>query len=310
MSCRILGIGGYLPGDPITNDVLAKTVDTNDEWIRTRTGIQQRYFAKETVAEMAYKASLKAIESAKINQSEIDLIIVCSTTPDKAFPSIATTLQGMLNVGQIPSFDLNAVCSGFIYGMHVGRALIEIYNYQNVLLVGAEKMSSILNMDDRSTAVLFGDGAGAVILTADKSKLFDVVINSDGTHADILKVIKEENSKPKIQMKGQEVYKHAVIKMHEIAELMCKRNSIKVEQVDFFVPHQANIRIIEAIAERMNIPSDKVIKTVKHHANTSAATIPLALDDMNKKNLLTRNKLILMSAIGAGVTYGGALISY
>jgi len=305
MSCKILGIGSYLPGEPVTNFDLSKIVDTNDEWIRTRTGILQRYFADESLSSMAYNASVDCIKNSKIDKSEIDLVIVCTTTPDRAFPSVATTIQGMLGLKDVASFDLNGVCSGFIYGLQVAKAMMQNSEYKKVLLIGADKMSSVLDMKDRSTAVLFGDGAGAIILEKDDNNLFDNFIGSDGASSEILMV--EDD---KIFMKGQEVYKYAVVKMHEMAELMLKRNSLKIEDVDFFVPHQANIRIIESIAEKLNMPKEKVITTVSKHANTSAATIPLALDDMRQKNMLKSGQLILMAALGAGVTFGGSIIRY
>ncbi len=309
MSCKILGVGAYLPGKPVSNLDLEKIINTNDNWIRTRTGILQRYFTDGTVAEMAYEASKLAISDASIDKSEIDLIIVCSTTPDRAFPSTATTLQGMLDLSHIPSFDLNAVCSGFIYGMQVANALMQIHNYKKTLLIGADKMSSILKMEERTTSVLFGDGAGAIILERDDENLFDSIIGSDGEYSEILKT-ESVGVASHILMQGQEVYKQAIIIMTKMAENILAKNSLKVEDIDFFVPHQANIRIIESIAEKLKIPSSKVVTTVTHHANTSAGTIPLALDDMKKKKMLKRGNIILMSALGAGVTYGGLVIRY
>ena len=309
MSFKILGIGAYLPGEAISNENLEKIVDTTSEWIRSRTGILQRFFTSGSLCQMALEASLDAIKTANIDKSEIDLIIVCSTTPDKTFPSTATTIQGMLDLGNIPSFDLNGVCSGFLYGLHVAKALIETFNYKKILLVGADKMSSVLDMKERSTSVLFGDGAGAVILSKDPNNLFDSAIFSDGTYSEILKTEPGINGQ-KIYMKGAEVYKHAVMKMHEMSMLMLERNELNIKDIDFFVPHQANIRIIEAVAEKLGLDEHKIVTTVQHHANTSAATIPLALSVMKQKNMLKSGDLILMSAVGAGLTYAGSIIRY
>ncbi len=310
MSFKILGIGSCLPGTPVTNIELSKQVASNNEWIKTRTGILQRYFTERTLYDIAHEASLSAIEDGKIDKTEIDFIIVCSTTPDRAFPSTATTIQGLLGLKNIPSMDLNAVCSGFLYGMHVSKALMETFNYKKILLIGADKMSSVLDMQERSTAVLFGDGAGAVILEKDESNFFDSEIASDGIYSEILKTEYKESLGQKIYMQGGEVYKHAVTKMHELSKLMISRNNLSIEDIDFLVLHQANTRIIDAVAERLGIDQNKTIKTVEHHANTSAATIPLALKDMKEKNMLKRGNLILMAAVGAGLTSAGAIIRY
>lgn len=310
MSFKILGIGSCLPGDPISNEALSKIVDTNDEWIKTRTGILQRYFTTRTLSSLAHEASLEAIKDAKIDKSEIDLILVCSTTPDRAFPSTAATIQGLLGLKNIPSMDLNAVCSGFLYGLHISKALFNTYSYKKILLIGADKMSSVLDMKERSTAVLFGDGAGAVILEKDENNFFDSEIGADGTYSEILKTEISAEKEEKIYMQGGEVYKQAVTKMHELSRLMISRNSLSTKDIDFLVLHQANIRIIEAVAEKLGIDKSKTITTVKHHANTSAATIPLALHNMKEKNMLKRGNLILMSAVGAGLTSAGAIIRY
>jgi 3-oxoacyl-[acyl-carrier-protein] synthase-3 len=309
MSCRILSVGGCLPGKPVPNSDLRKYFETNDEWIKSRTGILQRYFKEGAAYEMAYEASINAIKNAKIEKSDIDLIIVATTTPDRSFPSTATTLQGMLSIGEIPSFDINAVCSGFVYGLEVANALMERSNYKKILLVGVDKMSSVLDMKDRTTDVLFGDGAGAVILQRDENSLFDSIIRSDGTFSDILKTEKTDTHHDKIHMKGQEVYKHAVTKMSELAYELMARNNLSKDDVDYFVPHQANIRIIDAVAEKLKFDDKKIIKTVSLHANTSSATIPLALEFM-RENQINKNSLILMTAIGAGLTYGAALVRF
>lgn len=308
MTCKIIGIGGYLPGNPIPNSALEKDLDTSDEWITSRTGITQRYFAEESLVEMSYKASIEAIKNSKISQDEIELVIVCTTTPDTSFPSTATKLQGLLGLKNIPSFDLNGVCSGFVYGIHVANSLMRTSNYNKVLVVGADKMSSLLDMKDRSVDILFGDGAGAVILEKSTNVIFDSIIGSSGEYADILKTEKLENNHHKIYMKGREVYRHAVEKMTSISLELLAINNLTLQDIDYFVPHQANLRIIEAVGNQLNIDMSKVITTVSIHANTSSATIPLALEEMRKSNILKSPKLVLMVAIGAGLTFGGSLI--
>jgi 3-oxoacyl-[acyl-carrier-protein] synthase-3 len=308
MSCRILGVGGYLPGKPVKNSELQQYFTTNDEWISSRTGILQRYFTTEPIVQLAYKASIDAIDFSGISKSEIDLIIVASTTPDKPFPSIATTLQGMLELGEIPSFDINAVCAGFVYGMEIAASFLKSGSYKNILLVGVDKMSTVLDMKDRSTDVLFGDGAGAVILTRDQDCSFDSIIRSNGLYSEILKTEKNSENQHKIYMKGQEVYKHAVSKMVEIAQELVERNNISPDNIDYFVPHQANLRIIDAVSERLKLDDKKIIKTVSLHANTSSATIPLALNSIKQE--AHKNSLVLMTAVGAGLTFGGALVRF
>lgn len=311
MSCKILGVGGFLPGDPISNEELSKYVDTNDEWIKTRTGIEQRHFTKLSCAEMAEKAATLAINDACISASEIDLIIVCSTTPDRTFPSTATTLQGRLSLSDIPSFDINAVCTGFIYGIELADALFSSRDYNKILLIGVDKMSNVLDMSERATAVLFGDGAGAVVLTKSKNAICETILGSDGSLAEILKTEKYTDNTPsreKIFMQGGRVYRNAVNKMAEMAELVLKKAKISKDEIDYFIPHQANIRIMNAVTEKLSINKDKLVSTVASHANTSAATIPLALNSLKNNKILKSNNKILMSALGSGITYGGAII--
>jgi 3-oxoacyl-[acyl-carrier-protein] synthase III len=312
MSSKIIGIGGFLPGSPISNDELSKIVDTNDEWIRSRTGITQRYFTKKPLAEISYLAAKDALIHSGISANEIDLIIVCTTTPDNAFPSTATEIQGMLasdySISSIPSMDLNAVCSGFIYGLEVANALIKLDSYNNILLIGADKMSTVLDMNDRSTAVLFGDGAGAVVLKKDKTSKFTSKIGSNGKLSNILHTRKNEKNLNIIHMNGREVFKNAVNIMSEISLDILKSAALTINDIDFFVPHQANMRILQSVSEKISISEEKIVATIDIHANTSAATIPLALNEMKIRKKLAANNTLLLAALGAGLTFGGAII--
>ena len=317
MACKILGCGSYLPERVVSNIELAQSVDTNDEWIRSRTGISQRHIASndEYASHLAVKASNNAIIDAGIPASMIDLIIVCTTTPDNSFPSTATKLQGYLGLGNIPSFDLQAVCAGFIYGLHVADSLITSGKYNTILLTCVEKMSSLLDWSDRSTCVLFGDGASAVILqrSNDSSRVIDSKIYSDGNYYDILYTdggVSMNGKSGKIRMKGQEVFRHAVEKITKSVEEILQINNISADDINYFIPHQANIRIIDAIVERLKFDQNKVIKTVAKHANCSAASIPLALTELKASNNIKKGDLILFSAIGAGLTWGSALIRW
>lgn len=317
MACKIIGCGSYLPENIVSNAELSLSVDTNDEWIRSRTGILQRHIASvnEFTSHLAYEASLQAINDSGIEFSSIDLIIVCSTTPDNSFPSIASKLQGYLKLGNIPSFDLQAVCSGFVYGLQVGDSLMKSKKYKTILLVGAEKMSSLLDWDDRTTCVLFGDGAGAVILqySEDNSGIIDSNIYSDGNYCDILYTdggVSISGASGKVKMKGQEVFRHAVEKMSKSSEEILFKNNLTVDDVDYFIPHQANLRIIDAIADRLKIDHSKVVKTVDRHANTSAASIPLALASLKKEGKIKQGDILLFSALGAGITWGSVLVRW
>ncbi|RYE06072.1 MAG: ketoacyl-ACP synthase III [Rickettsiaceae bacterium] len=317
MACKIVGFGSYLPERVISNEELALTIDTNDEWIKSRTGIHQRHIAKldQYASHMAYEAAKAAIIDAGVDKSDIDLIIVCTTTPDNSFPSTATKLQHYLALQNIPSFDLQAVCSGFIYGLQVADSLISAGHYNNVLLVCSEKMSSLLDWQDRNTCVLFGDGAGAVILqkTESSSQIIDTILHSDGSYYDMLYTdggVSMNSQSGKIRMQGPLLFKQAVEKMsNSITEVLTK-NNINIDDVSYLVPHQANIRIIEAIANLIDIPSHKVIKTIATHANCSAASIPLALVELKNNKNLKKGDLIVFTAFGAGLTWGSAILRW
>ena len=318
MASRIIGCGGYLPEKILTNQDLEKLIDTTDEWIVSRTGIKQRHIAadNEPASLLAYKAALKAIENANIDKSQIDLIIASTTTPDNSFPSIATKLQGYLGARHIPSFDLQAVCSGFVYGMQVADSMLKSGKYRTVLLVCAEKMSSLLNWQDRKTCVLFGDGASAVILQHDNSNsgIIDSNIYSDGSLYDILYTDDGTDGSNEadgtIKMNGPEVFKNAVERMSESVRSILSTNNISVSDVDFFIPHQANLRIINNIADRLGINSEKIITTVDHHANCSAASIPLALSELCSKTQIPAGSILVFTAFGAGATWGSIIFRW
>lgn len=317
MASKIIGCGGYLPEKVLTNDDLAKFIDTSDEWIRTRTGIRQRHIAAEGefTSHMAHKAALAAIKDANINSKDIDLIVVCSNTPDNSFPGIANKLQGYLDLGQVPSFDIQAICSGFIYGIHVVDSMIKSGKYKTVLLVCADKMSALLDWQDRSTCVLFGDGAGAVILQHCDSNagVIDSNIYSDGSMYDILYTdggVSTNGKSGRVQMKGQEVFRRAIEKMSESVKQLLEVNGMSLSDIDHLVPHQANLRIIDGIAARFDIDSNKIVTTIERHANCSAASIPLALSELKSLKGIKPGKIVVFTAFGAGATWGAAIVRW
>ena len=317
MASKIIGCGGYLPEKVLTNDDLAKFIDTSDEWIRTRTGIRQRHIAAEGefTSHMAHKAALAAIKDANINSKDIDLIVVCSNTPDNSFPGVANKLQGYLDLGQVPSFDIQAICSGFIYGVHVVDSMIKSGKYKTVLLVCADKMSALLDWQDRSTCVLFGDGAGAVILQHCDSNagVIDSNIYSDGSMYDILYTdggVSTNGKSGRVQMKGQEVFRRAIEKMSESVKQLLEVNGMSLSDIDHLVPHQANLRIIDSIAARFDIDSNKIVTTIERHANCSAASIPLALSELKSLKGIKPGKIVVFTAFGAGATWGAAIVRW
>jgi 3-oxoacyl-[acyl-carrier-protein] synthase III len=317
MACKILGCGSYLPERIVSNADLEQLIDTSDEWIRSRTGIHQRHIAAddEFASHLAFKAAADAISDAGIEASEIDLIIVCTTTPDNSFPATATKLQSYLKLGSIPSFDLQAVCSGFIYGLHLADSLIKSKQYKTILLVCSEKMSSLLDWTDRSTCVLFGDGAGAVILQDDDSdsEIIDSKIYSDGSHFDLLYTDGGVSSNKRtgvIKMQGPALFKNAVEKMAGSVVKILEENNLSMDDISYMIPHQANIRIIDAIVERLKADHSKIIKTISKHANCSAASIPLALAELKSSGNLKRGDILLFTAFGAGLTWGSAIVRW
>ena len=324
MTAGILSIGSYIPARQVSNDDLSKTMDTSDEWIRSHTGIGSRHIAseRETVSFMATEAAKTAIKKAGLNNKDIDFIIVATITPDyKDFPATANLVQRNLNIGNIGSFDLKAACTGFVYGLAVGRGLILGKTARNVLVIGAEKISAIINWNDRSTAVLFGDGAGAAVLNAQdrETGIQDSILRTDGSGAEALympaggsatpidleKSLAEQNN---LTMDGQKVYNFAVKANHEIVVELMQRNKLSPEDIDYIIPHQANYRIIAAASKRAKIPLEKFYLNIENFANTSAASIPLALAEMDSKGMLERGMKILTVGFGGGLTYGGNYI--
>ncbi|MFT5599238.1 MAG: 3-oxoacyl-[acyl-carrier-protein] synthase-3 [Chitinophagales bacterium] len=318
---RITGTGGYLPENVMTNDDIAKFVDTNDQWIRERTGIEQRHIVVDgqTTVDLAEGASRLAIEAAGIDASEIDLIILATSTPDKIFPSSACILQARLGIHGCPAFDIQAVCSGFIYAVTVAEKFIKSGSSKKALVVGAEVFSKILNWEDRTTCVLFGDGAGAVILEAsEETGILSTHIHADGQYEDLLRVpygIADGYDKVKaglafVEMRGNEVFKVAVNTLGRIVDETLAANNMMKSDIDWLVPHQANIRIIAATAKKLKMPMDQVVVTVNKHGNTSAASVPLALDVAVRDGRINKNELLLLEAFGGGFTWGSVLVRF
>jgi 3-oxoacyl-[acyl-carrier-protein] synthase III len=315
---RILGTGSYLPPNVVTNDELSKRVDTSDEWIRARTGILQRHIAADGVAcsDLAAEASRRAMAAAEVGPGDIDLIIVATSTPDYIFPSAACLLQAKLGVKQGAAFDVQAVCSGFVYALATADSMIKSQLARTVLVVGAEVFSRILDWNDRATCVLFGDGAGAVVLTAsDSPGIQAAALHSDGTQSGILSVPGtvcggKVVGSPFLQMDGQAVFKYAVRVLDEVGREVLAKASLQVADVDWLIPHQANVRILDATARRLGIDPKKVIVTVDRHANTSAASIPLAFDEAVRDGRIQRGARVLFEGVGGGFTWGAVLATY
>jgi 3-oxoacyl-[acyl-carrier-protein] synthase-3 len=319
MYSRIIGTGSYLPAKTLTNYDLEKIVETSHDWIVSRSGIHERHFAadNELTSDLALQASLKAIEAAGITANDIDLIIVATTTPDQIFPSTACILQdklGIKNGG--PAFDMQAVCGGFVYAMNTADLYIRGGQAKTVLVVGAEVLSRILDWQDRTTCVLFGDGAGAVVLQASETPgIIAVKLHADGSQRGMLKA--EGNIRngviqgdPFIKMDGQAVFKFAVNMLSKVVDELLEENKLPVSIIDWLVPHQANIRIMEATAKKLGLSMDNVVVTVGTHGNTSAASIPLALDVAVRDGRIKKDQHILLEAIGGGFTWGALLIRW
>ena len=313
---RIVGTGSFLPSAPVTNDELAKRVDTSDEWIRTRTGIRQRHLAApgQTASDLALEASRNAIAAAGIDAGDIDLIIVATSTPDFVFPSTACLLQAKLGVKGCPAFDLQAVCSGFVYALATADKFIRSGQHRCALVVGAEVFSRILDWNDRGTCVLFGDGAGAVILRADsKPGIMGTILHADGAHAGILSVPGQVcggnvTGHPFLKMDGPAVFKFAVRVLDEVAREVLEMCNVQVSDLDWLIPHQANVRILEATAKRLGIDPEKVVVTVDIHGNTSAASVPLALDVAVRDGRVKRGDKVMLQGVGGGFTWGAVLV--
>ena len=315
---RIIGTGSYLPAKIVTNYDLEKMVDTTHDWIFSRSGIVERHVAAEgeMSSDLAFQASSRAIEAAGISANDIDLIIVATTTPDHIFPSTACVLQDKLGIKSAISFDIQAVCSGFIYALNTADLYIRGGQARNVLVVGTEVLSRILNWEDRTTCVLFGDGAGAVVLQrSEKPGILGTKLHADGSQRCMLSATGQiSNGKivgdPFIKMDGQAVFKFAVKSLSEVAEEVLAENKMQGSDIDWMVPHQANILIIEATAKKLGLSMDKVVLTVATHGNTSAASIPLALDTAVRSGRIKPGQHLLMEAVGGGFTWGAALIRW
>lgn len=313
---RITGTGSYLPSKILTNADLESMVDTTDEWIVSRTGIRQRHIAAEGeyTSDLAVQAARRAIVAAEIEASEIDLIIIATTTPDRIFPSTACLVQDKLGISNCPAFDIQAVCSGFVYALATADNFIKAGGFKCVLVVGAETMSRITDWTDRSNCILWGDGAGAVILKAsDEQGILSTHLHAEGSYANLLNVpsgvSKTEGSKT-VQMEGNSVFKVAVNTLDAIVDETLEANGLAKSDVDWLVPHQANIRILQSTAKKLGMSMDRVVVTVDVHGNTSAASIPLALDVAVRDGRIRRGETILMEAFGGGFTWGSVLMKY
>lgn len=312
------GIGGYLPDNIVKNQDLDPKLDTSDAWIQERTGIKQRHIADktQTTSELGYEAALKALEHAGLNASHLDLIIVATSTPDYTFPSTATIIQEKLGMHHGAAFDLQAVCSGFLYGVSVASSMIQSGAAKTVLLIGAETFSRILDWEDRSTCVLFGDGAGAMIFQAEETHdngIIECFIRSDGRYKDMLHVDGGPSATQtvgKLRMLGNQVFKHAVTEIADAMKSCAEKADVEVSDIDWFVPHQANQRILNGVAKRLKIKPEQVISTVALHANTSAASVPLAMLSAVTDGRITKGDLVMLEAFGGGFTWGAALLRY
>jgi 3-oxoacyl-[acyl-carrier-protein] synthase-3 len=319
MYSRIIGTGKYLPERILTNRDLEKMVDTSDEWIRTRTGISQRHIAAddETTSDLAFLASKSAIEAAGISAESIDTIIVGTTTPDLVFPNVGCLLQERLGIAGCPAFSVETACSGFIYALTIADQFVRTGMAKRPLVVGAETMSRIIDWTDRETCVLFGDGAGAVVLdAADEPGIIYSSLGADGRYRKLLEADSGISKPPgegkttALRMKGNEVFKVAVRTLESMVDDVIAKNDLKKGEIDWFVPHQANLRIISATAKRLDIPMERVVLTVAEHGNTSAASVPMALDTAVRDGRIKRGDLLLLEAFGGGFTWGASLIRY
>jgi 3-oxoacyl-[acyl-carrier-protein] synthase-3 len=306
---RIAGTGSYLPDNIVTNRDLEQKVDTSDQWIRERTGIEQRHIALpgQSTVDLAEQAALRAIEAAGIEATDIDLIVFATTTPDKVFPSCACILQARLGIQGCPAFDIQAVCSGFVYALATAEKFIKTGASKKALVIGAEVFSRILNWEDRGTCILFGDGAGAVVLEAnEETGILSTHLHADGRYEDLLHV----PCGAFVEMKGNEVFKVAVNTLGQIVDETLQANQMRKSDIDWLVPHQANLRIIAATARKLDMSMDQVVVTVNRHGNTSAASIPLALDEAVRDGRIKRGETVLLEAFGGGFTWGSALLKY
>jgi len=317
MYSRIAGTGKYLPERVLTNADLEKMVETTDEWIKSRTGIERRHIAAddEYTSHLAHKAALAALESAGVAPSDIDFVVVGTTTPDLIFPNVACLVQDKLGIKSCPAFSVEAACSGFIYSLVVADQFIRTGGARRALVIGAETMSRIIDWTDRETCVLFGDGAGAVVLEAAETPgIMYSTLGADGRYRDLLYassgVSLRQREGAALRMKGNEVFKVAVKTLENLVDDVVEKNNLEKGQIDWLIPHQANIRIISATAKRLALPMERVILTVREHGNTSAASVPMALDTAIRDGRIKRGDLLLLEAFGGGFTWGASLIRY
>ena len=319
---RIAGTGSALPAKVVTNADLEKIVDTSDEWIASRTGIRQRHVAAEgeTTADLSERAARAAMEAAGVQASELDMIVLGTTTPDLIFPSTACLVQHRLGANGCGAFDVNAACSGFLYALSIADAYIRAGIHKTILVIGAETLTRMIDWEDRGTCVLFGDGAGAVVLKADpEAGILSTHLHADGGKKDLLYNpvgvsvgfdMSKKNAGCLVRMTGNEVFKHAVKALDSVVDETLAANGLDKSALDWLIPHQANLRIIEATAKRLQMPMDRVIVTVDRHGNTSSGSVPLALDEAVRSGKVQRGQLLLLEAFGGGFTWGSALIRY
>lgn len=319
---KIIGHGHYLPAKVLTNDDLSKMVETNDEWISTRTGIKQRHIVTdELTSDMAVAAARKAIDSAGISVEDVELVICATVTPDNTTPAVSAKIGGKLGVKSgTPTFDISAACSGFVYALTMADNMIRLGQVKCAVVIGAESLSKIVDWTDRNTCVLFGDGAGAVVLRACEGKgdktdtgILSTRIYSDGSHYESLKStggVSSTQTAGFIYMDGKEVFKYAINSLSQAAEDVMADAGVKAEDIDLLIPHQANIRIINGVGQKLGLPEEKVVVTVNNHGNTSAASIPLAISESFESGKIKKGDLVVLTAMGAGFTWGGALIRF
>ena len=313
----VLGVGSALPERRVDNDELAQTVDTTDAWIVERTGIRSRYVAGdgETTASLATDAAKRALDHAGVEADGIDLIVLATATPDQTFPSSATKVQAALGIDDCIAFDVHAVCTGFLYALSVADSMLRSGNARRALVIGAETFSRILDWEDRGTCVLFGDGAGALVLAAEETDggILATRLHADGRHNDLLFVDggpSTTGTVGKLRMKGREVFRHAVVNLAEVMNEVLEAAGLTSADVDWVVPHQANARILDATAKKLGLPSEKVVVTVDRHANTSAASVPLAFDTAVRDGRIQRGDVVVLEAMGGGFTWGAAALRY
>lgn len=321
MKARIIGTGSYLPEHIVTNDDLAQIMDTSDEWISSRTGIRERHLVKEeTTADMSVAAAKKALENAGVTAEEIDLIILGTVSPDYITPSCACQVQAAIGAHKAVAFDINAACSGFMFALHIANAYIQAGIYRTALILGAETLSKIMDWTDRATCVLFGDGAGAAVVRGDENTgLLAYDQGSDGSRGMVLAGLNRTNNNPLVEtskelqyvhMDGQEVYKFAVTSVPASLQKVVKEAGLTMEEIDYFALHQANIRIIQSVAKRLKVSGDKFPVSLDHCGNISAASVPILLDEMNRKGMLKPGMKIALSGFGGGLTWASAVIEW